>query len=257
MEKQYIKRLFLASVLTLSAVVFTPATTYASEGETNNEVETETEVETEVEIDDDGIDNDHDGKTDEVNTGVHPGHESDDVDDDQQFEDSVSTFEGAAKGKLKIKFKDGSRFEHRIFNNATAEKDTVVAQVKGAGALLAVRGNGRTIAAVNPYTGKKLDTEKLALARTFGTHSLKQYDFLKDGSTEAVVISRNNKNVTHITVLRFSEKTNTLKVVSRKTVLDTAASPKRTTFSKDTITLKNSKGKTLKTIVVNSDSTLR
>jgi hypothetical protein len=241
---QYTTTLFAAAFLALSVGLFVPNATFASNGED------EMEVEVEVEIHGDGIDNDRDGKTDEVNTGAHKSHETEDVEDEDRFDEVVSTFEGKAKGKVKVKFKDGSVFEHRIFHNATAEKDTTLEQLKGSGLLLAVRGNGKTIAAVNPYTGKKVDTAKLSLARTFGKHTVKQTDFLENGSEEVLVVSSNQKNVVHLTLLRFNTTDDAFDVLSRKTVFSVNAVPKKTTLTTNTIQLKNAKGRTVKTLTV-------
>lgn len=256
---QFITALFVSFGL-VSAVSFVPASVLASKGENETEVEVEVEktekpekVEKshKVEIDGDGVDNDSDGKTDEVNTGAYTEHETEDVEDENRFDELVSTFEGEAKGKVKVKFKDGSVFEHRIFTNATAEKDTTLEQLKGSGLLLAVRGNGKTIAAVNPYTGKKVDTAKLSLGRTFGKHTLKQVDFLENGSDEVLVVSSNQKNIVHVTLLHFDATDDTFHVLSRKTVESVNAVPKKTTVTKNSITLKNAKGKAVKTLTVN------
>lgn len=167
-----------------------------------------------MEIDDDGIDNDGDGEVDEVNTGTHPTYGSLDPDDADSDDTAISSISASSAGTILVRYADDSVFSYDVFTGFTKSKEVKVQQYKSKSYYLVLHPNGKNLKLVNALNGQVVDSQKIT-KHTFGKNSLKTLDVRKDGSTEAVITSKNNKtkgkkNQVRVTVVKVNTATESL-----------------------------------------------
>jgi hypothetical protein len=212
---------------------------------------------TTVEIGNDSIDNDGDGKIDEVNTGQHPTYNTYDEDSISVAEQYISKVVGLNRGRIDVTYTDGSVFRYTPHKESAASQKTLVQQFQDTGNILSLRGNGKYLRLTNGFTGKSQDLAILDLSKRNGYahHYMTQADLRADESTEVIVVSRNHRHIVHVSVVRVDMANDDLKVLSRYVVTDSKVAAKKTSVdgSAATITLKDRKGATVKTLAVDEN----
>lgn len=168
-----------------------------------------------VEIADDGVDNDDDGDTDEVNTGTHPYFGSlTDVTNASLYAASILEMSGTAGGAIRVLYADNSLYEYTVFNTPSATAVTVVRSFDGTGHVLVLHPRGRKLALVDVYTGSVLDTVTLA-ARNQKSRSLKLLDLRGNEVTDVVVALKVEKRKASGVVFVVKVKTSDQQLVKK------------------------------------------
>ncbi len=135
-------------------------------------------------------------------------------------------------------------------------KETTVLKYKSKGYYLIVQPNGKKVALFNPYNGKKVDVVQLSDDKKWKKRFILLKDIRKDGSTEAVIVLKKDKKVKVIVVRVKPKKENVIKkdslVIQAKNT-----KVKKTKATKKYVNLKNSDGKIIREIRVNSKYRLK
>ncbi len=200
-----------------------------------------------VEIAGDGIDNDGDGAVDEVNTisenGAHPGYGGTDASDTSLPATIITAVEGVAPGIMQVTFADNSVYAYSVLNASTP----IIKQYDTTGLYVVLHGKGKTAALVSAYDGTVHATKTLAKNKKYSTNVIKLWKARK--KDVAVIISKKKKKV-RVIALRLKINKQEFGKKATKTFKNKKIRPAKTKKKKNTIQLKNKKGKILKKYLI-------
>ncbi|MEK7539865.1 MAG: integrin alpha [Patescibacteria group bacterium] len=218
-----------------------------------NDADDTAEDELLIEIDGDEVDNDGDGVIDEVNTvaenGYHPSYQNADVSDAGAYALNVTSVKGKSNGNIRVRYSDNSVYVFNIFDT-TSDKVVGVKSFTNTGYLVVLSPGGTKAALVNVYTGGIYETEVLA-TQAFGKKALKQHDVRDDGVNEMIVILKTDAQV-KVVLLKVNTNNQKLSILDKIKLKRKNVYPRKTTFTDQTIQLRNKTGTLLKTLNVST-----
>lgn len=205
-----------------------------------------------IELGNDGVDNDGDGSVDEVNTvaenGAHPVYSSLDPADTATTQVNITSVVGSTNGTILVTYADSSVYQYTVFTTTTS-KTTKVNRFNRTGYAVALQRKGKKIVLVNLYSGDKPSSKKLN-KKPATVAAFKLADLRSDNKKEAVVTNKRKSNV-KVYIVKVNKTQGKLTLKDKKKVISKKVAPKKTKIKKNTVQLRNAKGKVLFKLKVN------